>query len=221
MSQTLQLRAGSQAKLARYLARQLDGLFPDESIENDESSVATLLDNALDRMKPILEAVQFFKPDTFDHFHSLQNACFLYLLSTEAAANELPTLADRIFCLNRALNGLDLYHQVVLGEVFLLGHGGLGTVLGNAVYGTRCLFFQNVTVGRIGENRPVIGNDVILFPGSSVTGASRIGNNCVISAKTSVHNMEVPENSLVTNSGKGVEVLPLKKDYISLYFRAG
>ena len=219
MSPQLQLRAGSQTKLARYLARQLDGLFPDESIENDEASVITLLDAALDRMRPILEASQFFKRDTFDHFHSMQYACFLYLLSTEAAANGLQILADRIFCLNRALNGLDLYHQVVLGEVFLIGHGGAGTVLGNAVYGSRCLFFQNVTVGRVGENRPTIGSDVILFPGSSVTGASRIGNNCVVSAKTSVHNIEVPDNSLVTSAGQGVDILPLRKDYMSLYFR--
>jgi serine O-acetyltransferase len=214
----LELRSGTPSKLAHFVARQLDALFPDASLNEDEAAVASVIANSLERMRPILAAVRIFDPSYFDHFNSLQYASFLYLLSTEASLKGLSTLADRLFCLNKSLAGIELYHRVSLGEVFFLSHG-LGSVVGNATYGNYIVFFQNVTIGRIGNNVPILGNNLILFPGCSITGQSIIGNNCVIGAKINIHNMSIPDNSIVTLSNNGTIISPLEKDYRSLYFR--
>jgi serine O-acetyltransferase len=44
------------------------------------------------------------------------------------------------------LNGLDLYYQVEMPEVFFLDHA-VGRVLGNGKYGNYFAFLQNCTVG--------------------------------------------------------------------------
>jgi serine O-acetyltransferase len=212
MSNDLQLKAGTPKKLAYFIARQLDALFPATSVAEDSAAVAGILENALQRMRPILASVRAFDAAVFDHFNSLQHASLIYLLSTEASRNGWTTLADRLFFLNKALAGLDLYHQVKLGDVFFISHG-LGAVIGNAVYGSHIVFFQGVTVGRIGDNKPTVGSKVIFFPGCSVTGHSVIGSNCV-------HNLVVPDNSIVINSTTGTKIRPLEKDYLSLYFEA-
>jgi serine O-acetyltransferase len=219
MSTDIQLKAGTPEKLAYFIARQLDALFPVTSVAEDAAAVAVILGNALQRMRPILASVRAFDAKVFDHFNSLQHASFIYLLSTEASRNGWITLADRLFFLNKALAGLELYHQVKLGDVFFISHG-LGAVIGNAIYGSHIVFFQGVTVGRIGDNKPTVGSKVIFFPGCSVTGRSVIGSNCVISAKATIHNLVVPDNSIVINSTTGTKIKPLEKDYLSLYFEA-
>jgi serine O-acetyltransferase len=169
-------------------------------------------------MRPILAALRIYEPDRFDHFHSLAYASFVYLLSTEVVARGDAVMGDRLFCLNRALNAIDLYHAVKLGEVFGIGHS-LGTVLGNAVYGTKIIICQNVTVGRVADNRPTLGDRVLLYPGCSVTGRSVVGDNCVISAGVAVHNMDVPSNTLVTQKAGEVVLQPLERDFIGLFLR--
>jgi serine O-acetyltransferase len=204
--------------MARYVARQLDNMFPADSFEADLAAVEPSVGPALERMRPILAALRIYEPDRFDHFHSLAYASFVYLLSTEVVARGDAVMGDRLFCLNRALNAIDLYHAVKLGEVFGIGHS-LGTVLGNAVYGTKIIICQNVTVGRVADNRPTLGDRVLLYPGCSVTGRSVVGDNCVISAGVAVHNMDVPSNTLVTQKAGEVVLQPLERDFIGLFLR--
>ncbi|HEY3798097.1 MAG TPA: hypothetical protein VGL58_07050 [Caulobacteraceae bacterium] len=204
--------------MARYVARQLDNMFPADSFEADLAAVEPSVSPALERMRPILAALRIYEPDRFDHFHSLAYASFVYLLSTEVVARGDAVMGDRLFCLNRALNAIDLYHAVKLGEVFGIGHS-LGTVLGNAVYGTKIIICQNVTVGRVADNRPTLGDRVLLYPGCSVTGRSNVGDNCVISAGVAVHNMDVPSNTLVTQKAGEVVLQPLERDFIGLFLR--
>lgn len=73
-------------------------------------------------------------------------------------------------------------------------------------------FFQNVTVGRIGGDIPEIGNNVILYPGSIVSGRSKIGNRCVISAGAIVGNMIIPDDSIVFGAGASITVKPRTKN---------
>jgi serine O-acetyltransferase len=218
MVSQISLRAGSATNMARYVARQLDNMFPADSFEADLAAVEPSVSPALERMRPILAALRIYEPDRFDHFHSLAYASFVYLLSTEVVARGDAVMGDRLFCLNRALNAIDLYHAVKLGEVFGIGHS-LGTVLGNAVYGTKIIICQNVTVGRVADNRPTLGDRVLLYPGCSVTGRSNVGDNCVISAGVAVHNMDVPSNTLVTQKAGEVVLQPLERDFIGLFLR--
>jgi serine O-acetyltransferase len=215
----LTLRAGNVLSLARYVATQLNNMFPAGGMESDVDQVMAVLPAALERLLPITFAVRSYEPGFFNHFHTLQYATLLYLLGNEQWQTE-PTsgLADRLFCLNRSLNSIDLFHAVKMPEVFFISHG-LGTVLGNAIYGTRLVVFQNVTVGRVGEDKPVVGQNVVLYPGAIVTGSAVIGENSVISAGTVVHGTRVPENTIATGRGRKLVFQPRKRDYAALYFR--
>jgi serine O-acetyltransferase len=178
-----------------------------------------LLPVALHRIRPIIAAVTIYEPDAFDHFHSLQYSSLLYLLgNVQWHLDPTNSIGDRLFCLNRALNSLDLHHAVTMPEVFFISHG-LGAVLGNARYGDRLVVFQGVTVGRVGQARPVLGNNVVLYPGATVTGNCVVGDNCVIGAGTVLHGANVPSDSIVTQRGGELIFEPRKRDYSALYYR--
>ena len=215
----LQLEAGSVAALTRFVAAQLDNIVPAEGREIDEATVGDLLPAALARMAPVLEAVRSFTPGRFNHLNSLQHTTLLYLLSNEQWRRHGPgPVADRLFCLNRALNAIDLFYAVQMPQVFFISHG-LGAVLGNAVYGDRLVVFQNVTVGRVGNDRPTLGTDVVLYPGATVTGNAVVGDRSVIAAGTVVHGTQVPPDSIATSEGGSLVIRPRRRDYAALYFR--
>jgi len=208
----------SQHELADYVFQQLCSCTPDAS-DTDRSLLQKHMENTLGRLQPILAKVLMFTENQFDHLHSLQYATFLYLLANEIWQHEgNNNTSERLFLLNRSLNSLDVYYKIALPEVFLIAHG-LGAVLANAHYGKNFVFFQNTTVGRIGDLVPRIGDNVILFSGSAVLGSSVIGNGSVITAGTIVNNTEIPEDSLVFSDKSGLVVKRRNKNYLSHYIR--
>lgn len=46
------------------------------------------------------------------------------------------------------------------------------------------------------ENAPVIGDNVVIYPGAVIIGKIHVGNNCIIAANAVV-NKDVPENTVV------------------------
>ena len=202
--------------LAVHVERQLDTIVPGKP--GAARMIGPFVGAALKRLSPILRSVRIFSPEEFDPYHALQYATFLYLLGNETWRN-LPgdPMVDRLFSLNRALSSLDLYPSTSMPTVFFLSHA-IGSVLGNASYGDRLVIFQNVTVGRIGEKRPHIGSDVILYPGSSVTGQSKIGNRSVVASGSAIHNMDVPEDSIASSVNGAIEIRVRNRDFIDLYF---
>jgi serine O-acetyltransferase len=217
---TLELEAGSIGALSRFVAAQLHNIVPGDGREVDEAQVLALMPETLARLRPILDTVRSFTPGRFNHLHSLQHATLLYLLANEHWRQFGPgPTPDRLFCLNRALNAIDLFYAVQMPTVFFISHG-LAAVLGNAVYGERLVIFQNVTVGRVGDARPTLGSDVVLYPGAAVTGSAVVGDRCVIAAGTTVHGTEVPADSVVTSEEGSLVIRPRRRDYAALYFRA-
>lgn len=216
---TLKLRTEGLLGLTNYIAMQLHNMFPAGGIKEDVESLIEVVPRALERMRPILASVRAFERDTFNHYNSLQYTTFLYLLGNEHwKTDPSGSIADRLFYLNRALNAIDLFYAVEMPEVFFISHG-IGSVLGNVTYGNRLVFFHNVTVGRVGHQRPTIGKNVILYPGSTITGRSEIGNNSVVSAGVVVHDISIPDNVVVTSSGSELVFKPLRREYINLYLR--
>lgn len=206
--------------LPGYVAGQLNALFPDDRLDGDTAALTDVMPNALNRMRPLLAAIRNFTPETFNPYNSLQYASFLYVLANERwRTGAGDTLAERLFCLNRALNAIDLFYSVELPEVFFISHG-LGAVLGRAKYGERFVFFQNVTVGRVGDHAPTLGNDVVLYPGAQITGNATIGDRCVLSAGVHVHEISIPDDSVVFNGPQGLVIKQRRKDYVGLYLRA-
>jgi len=79
-------------------------------------------------------------------------------------------------------------------------HGLNGIIIANgARIGKCCTIFHQVTIGNDNvnsDNVPIIGDNVIIYPGAKIVGKVSIGNNSVIGANTVV-NFDVLENSLV------------------------
>ncbi len=214
----LSLRVASTLSLANYIAAQMDNIYPADGRNSDVEQVMTVLPGALERLRPILESVRNYDSGHFNHFHSLQYATLLYLLSNESwRVDRKCQLAERLYCLNRTLSSLDLFYAITMPEVFFISHG-LGTVLGNATYGTRLVVFQNVTVGRVGADRPVIGRNVVLFPGAVVTGTATIGDNSVVAAGVVVHGIGIPPDTVVQMKDGQLKLGSRKRDYAALYF---
>jgi serine O-acetyltransferase len=203
--------------LAGYVGNQLNTLFPAEGLQADVQQVSEILPNAIERIVPVLRSVRLFDDHQLNIYNSLQYATLLYLISNEATkiggGHELP---ERLFLLNKALHAIDIFGVVAMPEVFFLSHG-LGAVLGNATYGDRLVIFQNVTVGRVGDARPVIGNNVVLYPNVIISGSTFIGAGSVIAAGVVLHNVDVPENVIVRNEGSRVVFSDRKRDYVGLY----
>lgn len=133
----------------------------------------------------------------FNPYHSGQYTIFLYYFSNSVSretGNRL--LADRLYYLNKIMNGCDLYHEVSLPDYFTLDHP-VGSVMGRAEYGEGFSFTQNCTVGNNRGVYPVIGNNVRMCANSSIIGNCRIGNNVTIGANSGVKDEDIPDNSII------------------------
>jgi serine O-acetyltransferase len=124
-----------------------------------------------------INQIKYFPGLTATLLYRISRACFLN--NEEQRALEFSSLA-------RFLTGIELYYSANIGKSLKINHGA-GLVVGARVtMGDNCLLHQNITLGdRIG-GRPVIGNNVSIYPGSSVLGAVHIGSNVIIGANTLV-----------------------------------
>lgn len=133
----------------------------------------------------------------FSPFHSAQYTIFLYFLSRvifdTLGANEL---SDKIYYLNKALNGIDLFYEVQMPDVFFVDHP-VGSVIGRGTFGLYFSFGQNNTVGNNRGIYPRIGENVQMMAGAKIIGDCEVGSNVIIAADTLVLDQDVPSNSVV------------------------
>ena len=136
----------------------------------------------------------------FNPCHSVQYMIFLYYLSNllywQGGYNGL---CDKVYYLNKIMNGVDLFYAIELPPVFGAEHP-LGSVMGRAKYGEGFFFYQGCTVGgtRKGEqlHYPQIGKNVKMYANSSVLGKCDIGDNVQIGAGCIVKNQDIPSDSV-------------------------
>jgi serine O-acetyltransferase len=207
------------AELARYLAVQIERAFPD----GRRHELRAVVDTALTRVEHafghiVLRGYSRNGEATFSHLQGDQYAVFLYFASHAAwrdAENE--DLASRLFLLNKSLNGLVCMYDTVLPDVFVLVHT-VGTVLGKANYGNYFVAAQNVTVGTDRDQRPTFGERVVLYGGSTVIGAARIGNRVTVATNAVVRSCEIPSRSIVAGAAPELVVKAASRDVSDLYF---
>lgn len=189
----------SGPELAEYVARQVGALFPfPGDPAADAAALAAAMPEALDWADECFARIAvkcfrlggrpFFSPLVGDAY-----AMFLYMLARTLHQRQAGgQLKDRLYLLNRALNGLDLFYEVQMPRVFLLVHP-LGTVLGRATYGERLVVYQGVTVGgNAAYEYPEIGRGTVLFSNCSVIGRSRLGDGVRVAARACVMDADVP-----------------------------
>lgn len=198
----LTLVESSREQLLNYLQRQLQNFFPDTRRGTHEQLDARL-DEALDRLAHCIRAVRLWPEDEFDPLHSSQYATFLYYLANTLHRHGAErALCNKLFLLNKALNGIDLFYEIEMPPVFFIGHT-VGIVLAKATYGNHLVLYQNCTVGKNHGIAPVLGNGVVLYPHSAVIGKCRVGDGSVISQGVSVIGRDTPGHSLVFQAERG------------------
>ncbi len=186
--------------LAALAARQLDSLFPDgQAVAPADLAVA--VPGAMERLEHCFSHIgnkYFFngRQAVFDHLHGDQYAMWLYLLANELHLRGGPASAcKKLFLLNKALHGCDIFYEVTLPSVFLLVHP-LGTVLGRGHYADFLIAYQRVGVGSNHDVYPTLGRHLTLHPGSVVLGRSTVGDHCSIAAESLLLDRDLPPNSV-------------------------
>ncbi len=209
------------AALTRYLERLLEHYIPDG--QPLPYSLEPHVTEGLRRLESCFAGIRrkYYTLDghaTFDHLNGDHMAAFLYLVGNSAwkstGDSMIPT---KLFMLNKAMHGLDLYFSVSLPEVFLLVHP-VGSVIGNATYGNHLVIYQNCTVGADAGVYPTFGEGTILYSRVSVLGNSTIGDDVVFAANSFVVNADIPAHSVVVGQYPGHRSLENTQSVIERMF---
>lgn len=99
------------------------------------------------------------------------------------------------FC---GLKGIEIHYSTTIGPGLRLVHPHNIVLTPQTVIGENCTIFNGVTCGVNHLDRsgyPVIGNDVVLYPGAKVIGNVTIGDTVIIGANAVVVR-DVPSNSI-------------------------
>lgn len=207
----------TQVQLATYVQGQVTGMFPDpQPVTVDD--IQTVLSQVLTRLEHCFQAVDnkyFFDGQhaVFSHLHGDQYAVFLYMLSNELFRQGAPKdLCSKVFLLNKALHGCDMYYEVELPSIFLVVHP-LGTVLGRGQYSDYFVAYQRCGVGSNRDIYPTFGQHVTLRPGAAVLGSSAIGDHCQIAAETLIIDQDIGDNTLVMGPSGARRIKPNPAPY--------
>lgn len=206
----------SSDKLTELVIRQLNNFFGIDDKEVEQ--ISDCIPAALKKIEYCFGFIKnkYFWEDgkvSFNPFQTDQNAAFLYYLSNilSVERNE-KLLADKAYYLNKALNSVDIYHEVRLPAVFSMGHP-LGSVIGRGKFSNFFFFSQNCTVGNNHGIYPTLGENVVMLAGATIIGNSNVGKNCLISANTYIKDQDVPDNSLVFGSSPNLSIKKKDDDY--------
>jgi serine O-acetyltransferase len=216
----LKLRGHTRESLLDYLTAQCAGVVPDGREAAFRAVADAHLDEALERLHVCINACAPWRADEFNVLQSSQHTIFLYYLANtiwqRSGDTEAPT---RLFLMNKAFNGIDLFYEIAMPEVFYIGHS-VGIVLAKATYGNYLVLYQNSTVGRHKDQIPRIGDRVVLYPNTAVIGRSVVEDDAVVSQGVSVVNRHVPKGSIAFAGGPGeLTFRPRPADLIGEYFR--
>jgi serine O-acetyltransferase len=219
MSETT-LVGHSRASLIDYVVAQIGHVVPDGRAGDCRTAVERHVDGALARTMACVNLVRMWKPGRFDLLHSSQHCIFLYLLAnTIWRESRDSATCTRLFLVNKAFNGIDLFYEIDLVEPFFIGHS-VGIVLAKASYGSHLVLYQNSTIGRSGSDVPVIGSHVVVYPNCAIIGRSRVADGTILSQGSSLINRDSPGDCIVYRGGDGKPAYrPAPADARSAYFR--
>lgn len=189
-------------RLFELLSAQVSNLFFLE--RNERNCLERHFDSTLNRVERCFTAIEdkYYSANggpIFSPYHSGQYCIFLYFFANTAFLSDgdrARSIADKLYCLNKALNGLDLFYEVQMPNVFFLNHP-VGSVMGRANYGEFFDFRQNCTVGQNKGKFPTIGERVKMMSGAKILGDSLVGKDSIISANAYVKDAVVPEGCVV------------------------
>lgn len=143
----------------------------------------------------------------FNPYHSAQYCIFLYFLSNTLWRTRAGLLCDKIYCLNKMLNALDLFYEVEMPDIFFTDHP-VGSVIGRAKFASHFSFSQGCTVGNNKGVYPEIGKNVRMFSAARILGRCRIGDNVLVSSGCCIKDEDIPSGSLVFGCSPHLTIKP-------------
>lgn len=192
--------------ILKLLVKQLNNFF--EISEEDIRALDSCMDEVLNKCEYNFAHSdnKYYKTQEgvvrFDACHSVQWMTFLYYMSNILYEWKSGNgLCDKVYYLNKIMNGVDLFYAIELPSIFSAEHP-LGTIMGRAEYGDGFFFYQGCTVGGERDKEgnlyyPKIGNNVRMYAHSAIIGKCVVGDNAQIGAGAIVKNQDVPANSIV------------------------
>jgi len=128
------------------------------------------------------------------------HALIVYRLAHALYKIHLFILARALSQLARFVTGIEIHPGARIGKRFFVDHG-MGVVIGEtAIIGDDVLLYQGSTLGGTGivqgKRHPTVGNNVVVGAGAKVLGNITIGDNSYIGANAVVVK-DVPANSTV------------------------
>lgn len=203
--------------LARLAAHQINAMYPDgDDVVIDDLMPA--VGEALQRLEHCFSHIvskYYFDGEraVFSHLHGDQYCIWLYFLANTLYRQGAPAaVCTKLFLLNKALNGCDIYYEVELPSIFLVVHP-LGTVLGRGTYGDYFVAYQRCGIGSNRDVYPTLGRHVTLRPGAAVLGNCSIGDNCQIASESFVLDRDLPARSLYIGGPKDARIKPNPAPY--------
>ncbi len=210
------------ADISDYLAIQCNNFFPDKKIVKG-IDIINYVKNVLDKIEFCFKHVtlNYYNKNGspfFNHLNSDHYCIFLCYLAREIYTNkEDISISSKIFLLNKALHGIDSFYGIKLPDIFIVCHP-LGTVLGNAVYADKMVFYQNVTVGSTTEGVfPKFLGSTILYSNSSVIGNCVLGKNVIIGANSSIINLNIQDNFTVLGNYPNNKLIKSKNQFEKIF----
>ena len=212
-----------KAAILELVYRQLDNNFT--ICEAEKGEIEGSFEDALEACeenfrhssnKYYVREVEGKKESYFNPFHSVQWMIFLYYLAHyiyKKGSNS--KVCDKLYYLNKLMNGLDMFYAIEMPAHFGAEHP-VGSVMGRAIFGDNFYFYQGCTVGGThskdgGIFYPVIEENVIMYANSSILGKCHIGRNVQIGAGALVKNQDIPAESIVFGQSPNIVIKASKK----------
>ena len=217
---TMNLVNFSRSELIDYTTAQLSTFFPDGKSAPIKHTIEQHIDEALSRLMVCVNAVKTWEKNSFNYLHSSQYCTYLYFLANTIWRNTQETdTATKLFLLNKMLNGIDMFYEIKMPDIFFIGHS-TGIVLAKADYGNYFVIYQNSTVGKNHGIAPSLGEGVIMYPNSAIIGRSIVGDYSIIAQGVSVVNNDTPGKCMAFNGRDGaITHKQLTRNIIEDFFR--
>ena len=198
-----------KASILALVFRQVDNSFT--LSENERKEIEASFEDAITECeenfrhssnKYYVREIDGVREAYFNPFHSVQWMVFLYYLGHIIYTKGCKTkICDKLYYLNKIMNGCDLFYAIELPSHFGAEHP-VGSVMGRAKYGDNFFFYQGCSVGGThGKDGsifyPEIEENVRMYANSSILGRCRIGNNVQIGAGALVKNQDIPDNCTI------------------------
>jgi len=189
--------SSENSKRAQQICKQLISRLPaiQELLEKDLT--ATFEGDPAAQTK---EEIVFCYPGFF--------AIFVYRIAHELYLSKVPLIPRMMTEYAHGKTGIDINPGAVIGEYFFIDHG-TGIVIGETtIIGDHVRLYQGTTLGALSpasgqanrgvKRHPTVGNNVIIYSGSTILGGDTIiGNNVIIGGNVFITE-SVPDNTRVT-----------------------